>query len=940
MSITSFDTTLERLKRRALALAAASGAAWGWCGALGLLVVGIWLDLVWELSAVSRASAWGGASMIALGLVVGFVCRAVRNSSRVELARRLDTTAQTGGQIVSGYALQSYPNNDSPLSQGLARLAVIRASEIAASVSPIQAVPSKPARRAGTVAIVSLLAFVLAAILAPRLAHTEWLRFADPFGDHPPYSPTQFLVEPGEARVRYGDGLDVVVKVEGPSVDDLELVVETFEESGQRQEKLPMFFDSVGHWRASIASITVPGRYFVQSRSTRSSRYKIEVMTVPQIENVRFRVIPPDYTRDAVYEGPMPQGGLSGLAGTQVELSVTSNRPLGGGEVAITAEQFHEDFRLEPATAEEACREVRGAFTIQAAGSFSISVTDVQGQRSRDAFHGTVQLMEDHRPLVRIVEPPAQSLATPSVSLPVIVSAEDDYGVTRLQLFRSLNDSRPLPVTLELPLPAPRRHEQLVSLPLLDYGLQPGDVIKLFARVEDNDPAGPKGSESSLVVIQIISDEELEQLVRAREGVEMLVSKYQAAERRLESLQEEIDTLKKQFEKRDADGELSESEQEQLETLAKRIEEEAKAIEESASHVLPYDLDQSLNEELQSLVKRMQDAAKDLSQSLDSQSKAGQASRKLAEVREKLSREKQEMKEQINEPLERLAEIYPLMEDQSRFLELYYRQRDLAERLASLKNHENPDDPAAKSRMRELESEQRRIREDLEELLNDIELHAGRLPDDDPQLKELAESSLEFVEAVRGSGAATAMSDAESGLGEFSGVRGHRESKNAADILEKFLSKCQGNSDQGYSASQSLKFRPGPGSLGETINQLLQDAGFKPGNSGKSGSLGSGGGYSARRNSLQNMGMYGKLPTRGNPQSSRSGGGKNAPTIGGSYRTDSDQGTSSRLDPHGLLRSSGVSEATMPSRYRGRIQDYFQRIADEAGSASQRGKGQ
>ena len=34
-----------------------------------------------------------------------------------------------------------------------------------------------------------------------------------------------------------------------------------------------------------------------------------------------------------------------------------------------------------------------------------------------------------------------------------------------------------------------------MPLPLSAYGLRPGDVIKLFARVEDNDPAGAKGSE-------------------------------------------------------------------------------------------------------------------------------------------------------------------------------------------------------------------------------------------------------------------------------------------------------------------------------------------------------------------------------------------------------------------------------------------------------------
>ena len=35
--------------------------------------------------------------------------------------------------------------------------------------------------------------------------------------------------------------------------------------------------------------------------------------------------------------------------------------------------------------------------------------------------------------------------------------------------------------------------------------IQAGDTIKLFARVEDNDPAGPKSSESPVVIVTIIN---------------------------------------------------------------------------------------------------------------------------------------------------------------------------------------------------------------------------------------------------------------------------------------------------------------------------------------------------------------------------------------------------------------------------------------------------
>ncbi len=937
MSPNSFDDTFETLKHRVLAIGSASGATWGCSAAIGLLLASMWLDLVWDLSAAARLMAVLAAVIAGLTLLVSFVARAIRRAQDAVLARQLDDTGATGGEIVSGFELQSSSHSAATttgLTHALAELAVLKAARLAAQVPLSLAAPSQPVRRAAISFGALSLGLVLIAMFAPRLAGTEWLRFADPFGDHPPFSQTELRVEPGDAKVRYGDGLEVFVTTAGPPVDELELVLRTGSSKTKlHEEALPMFPDSPGRWRASVAAVTTPGQYFVRARTTRSHRFQLNVITVPQLEEVRFRVTPPAYTRDAPYEGPLPQGGLSALAGATVEVRARSNRPLSKGALEIVSGEQHETVKLQPVSTDGESHEVLGSWTIARPGTFQLKVTDVAGQDSRDSFTGTINLLKDQVPFVRLLEPAPQSLATPSITLPVVIAAEDDYGITKLQLFRSLNDSRALPLSLPTTSPPSRRHEEQTPLPLSAYGLKPGDVIKLFARVEDNDPAGAKGSESPVAVIQIVSDEDLQQMVRTREGVDVLLSKYQQAQRRLEALQEEIEQLKKQLEKRDADGALSDEEKQSLEKLAERIAEEAAAVRESAKHALPYDIDKALNKELEKLADQMEQAAKETKQAA-SQPKpsAGKAAKKLEEVQKKLAQERKEFKEGVNDPLDQLAQIYPLLEDQSRFVELYHRQRDLAERLASLKDRDNPEDPATKARMRELEEEQRKNREDLDALLNDIEEHASRLPDDDQKLKELADSSREFVEAVRGSGANQAMTDAESGLAEFSGTRGHGEAKHAADILEKFLSRCQGMGEQSEGACNSLKFKPGEGCLGDTLSQMLADAGFKPGGKpGQNGALGAGGGFSARRSSLSNIGLYGNLPTRGNPTQSKSGSGKQSLSVGGSYRTDADQVTSSRLDPHGLLKASGAGETAVPARYRSRVEQYFQRIADETG---------
>ena len=138
------------------------------------------------------------------------------------------------------------------------------------------------------------------------------------------------------------------------------------------------------------------------------------------------------------------------------------------------------------------------------------------------------------------------SLATPTAVLPVTLSAEDDCGISQLQLFRSLNDSRPAAdrsAACRRIRPAGSTNRSACRW--TSYGLEPGDVIKLFGRVEDNDPAGAKGAESSVVIVRIVSQEEFEQMIRTRQGIEAMLSKYYAARRRMEAMAKEMDGLRR-----------------------------------------------------------------------------------------------------------------------------------------------------------------------------------------------------------------------------------------------------------------------------------------------------------------------------------------------------------------------------------------------------------
>ena len=159
----------------------------------------------------------------------------------------------------------------------------------------------------------------LVALMAPRMARVEWIRTLTPWADEPPYSPYEFTVTPGDTQVLYAGTVDVRSEFGKVKPEQLEMLVET---EGAPAEVLPMFPEADGAWRGQLRELTAPVRYTVRTRDGRTRAFRVALIYTPEFEKVTFRVTPPAYTGLPAQEGPLPEAGLAGLAGTKVEVTV------------------------------------------------------------------------------------------------------------------------------------------------------------------------------------------------------------------------------------------------------------------------------------------------------------------------------------------------------------------------------------------------------------------------------------------------------------------------------------------------------------------------------------------------------------------------------------------------------------------------------------------
>lgn len=903
----SLDTQLRDLARwygnveifRALTLSA--------CAVVAAFFFLAWVDLLAGLIPLARLS--GLAVGIALGIFMLFVMfvRLRRNTHLSRIAKRVDAMSSSGGQVRVGLDLAQSTQKD-PIQKGLSTLAVGKASVIAGDIAPEEFAPFNHAGRAwmGLLSLCGVI-FILW-IFFPDAAGTEWARLTDPFGDHPPYSRLKFEVKPGDTEVVYGDALDVTASTRGGLVQELDLVVLR---ADGIEETLPMFEDRELAWKAQLTGITEPIQYCVRTNRARSRFFKAGIITTPRIEDVRVTITPPPYTNLPPSEGGIPREGITGVRGTQVKLSVASNRPLSGGKLTLKLAD-EEPVPVESTAVPGLPNAVEFTFPIQKSGSLALNVRDVEGQKAPADVTATIVMRKDSRPFVRFISPKAESYATPDAVLAVQLEAEDDFGIQSLSLYRSLNSSRPLATPIELEEKNPRQCQASTLLSLSQYGLAPGDVITMFGRVTDTDP-DPKGAESPLVSVTIISQEDFDQIVRQQAGLEEFLARYEEASRIAEQAAGDAAELLKEMQ---AKEDLTDEHRAKMAELSDKLNKAAAELDNLANREDLFPLDEELKPEVQELADAVGQAGQDAA--------AGAAAADHAQALEamqfavaSLKREQDEYDEEVMNPLRQFEEVYALKAMEERFIELAKAQEGLALRSSNLNKMDDTDDPALRVRMRDLRDEEAELNSQLQETLQEIRRRAWQIPGDSTEIVALRYSAEEFVKNVRGSRALPAMEEADAALNEFKGTEASERTREAADVLNSFIETCEA---MGNSPSMISGFSPKMMNAAQASLKAMLNA--QSGNKN---------GYSMRGLSAM-VGLYGRLP----PQRANLSGNGNSTDTPGFSMEYSGRGAEGEIHPGEMKAVDSESQAlrAVPTAYRDDVRNYFRRVADETAAGT------
>ncbi len=284
-------------------------------------------------------------------------------------------------------------------------------------------------------------------------------------------------VAPGNVTVRRNSDQLIVARVAGMRPDKAQLFAHFQSAAGWEpvaMQPAPDAGDSAAY-QFVLAGLPENVEYYVAAGPLVSQHYKVRVVDLPSVMNIRVTYRYPQWTgMKSVVEDH--SGDLRAIEGTDAQIEVEMDRPLKEGQLALDG---------GPALHLSSGAENKYTATIHMDkdGAYHVAATD-EGQPvrlSEDYFIATDKAMP---PEIAISRPTGDYRASPIEEVTVGAKAADAFGLSDMHLHYSVNGGPDHDLSL-LKAPGTKSAEGSTVLPLEDFKLVPGDVISVYATARD-----------------------------------------------------------------------------------------------------------------------------------------------------------------------------------------------------------------------------------------------------------------------------------------------------------------------------------------------------------------------------------------------------------------------------------------------------------------------
>jgi len=407
------------------------------------------------------------------------------------------------------------------------RLVVREASRAAGLVVPAHVVETRPLVRSGFAAFFSMLLLCTAVLAWPAEFRYGLVSLWRPQAVLPRSGAVPIReVRPGSVSVVVGEPLVITAVVDNEQGRQLEARLVVL--SGRQRQSLRMHAAAGGFrvFEYRFAAVLQPFQYYIEVGDSRSEVYTVSVRPYVRLRRMEHVYHYPAYTGLGTRTVPNPSGPIRVPVGTVVEVNIEVVEPV--PQVLL---EFADGRRL--AMEQVARCRYAAKMAVKSADRYAIVFASAEGRpvarlpmragqealvklnglrlSAGDGSFWPIVAVPDLPPRVRLIEPVAEISAALGQSVPVVVSARDDYGLSGLKVLARLADAgqadrRELASRNSF---SDRRNARLTCRLILDpQRYVVGQVIEVWAEATDNrslpDGLGPQTGRSNVARIRIV----------------------------------------------------------------------------------------------------------------------------------------------------------------------------------------------------------------------------------------------------------------------------------------------------------------------------------------------------------------------------------------------------------------------------------------------------
>ncbi|MCK5455846.1 MAG: hypothetical protein KAI45_01890, partial [Melioribacteraceae bacterium] len=232
---------------------------------------------------------------------------------------------------------------------------------------------------------------------------------------------TRFYIEPQNATVTKGENVEIKIVTIGEQPNQVALLLK--DQENQVFTERTLYADTSNVFNYQINSIKTNTWFYVKANNVESEQYKIEVINRPIISQLQIKTIPPKYSglETTIQK---ENGNITGLLGSKVELSISSNKYLEKGNIVF------EDSTLNSLRING--KKGSTNFIITKNDKYRISIIDTNNNQNIYPIEYSIKTIVDNHPTIDIVRPEGDVALTKTEEVNTQIQIRDDFGFSKL----------------------------------------------------------------------------------------------------------------------------------------------------------------------------------------------------------------------------------------------------------------------------------------------------------------------------------------------------------------------------------------------------------------------------------------------------------------------------------------------------------------------------